>query len=71
MTTLTKYIPKGTLWLCPMFLIGSDLLMNLYGKDAGSRNAVKPRRGVKKLARPSSTAQDKRSVLHQIGEFMK
>lgn len=45
--------------------------MNLYGKDAGSRNAVKPRRGVKKLARPSSTAQDKRSVLHQIGEFMK
>lgn len=45
--------------------------MNLYGKDAGSRNAVKPRRGVKKLARPSSTAQDKRSVLHQIGEFRK
>ncbi|CEP60655.1 uncharacterized protein LALA0_S01e15918g [Lachancea lanzarotensis] len=79
MTGLVRYIPKSSLWLCPMFLIGSDLIANLYGSDKG-RNSVSrqvQRKGKKILgshrSRPARRRNGKsdadRGISQKISEF--
>ncbi|SCU85823.1 LAME_0D03026g1_1 [Lachancea meyersii CBS 8951] len=81
MAGLVRYIPKGSLWLCPMFLIGSDLITNFYGGDKGRSTVSRRvnRKSKKMLA--SHTHRSRRRAhksddpnlshgnLHQISEF--
>ncbi|SCU85212.1 LAFA_0D14488g1_1 [Lachancea sp. 'fantastica'] len=63
MTGIVRYIPKSSLWLCPMFLIGSDLITNLYGGDKGRASVTRQvqRKGKKLLASRRPRRQDERS----------
>ncbi|SCU79839.1 LADA_0B03466g1_1 [Lachancea dasiensis] len=79
MVALVRYIPKSTLWLCPMFLIGSDLITNLYGGDKArstvtrrvhhkTKQLVSSRRH--KSERNQSMGQKSgEGILHHIREF--
>lgn len=71
---LVQYVPRSTLWLCPMFLIGCDLIANVYGRDSG-RASVR-RNSKRARARREKTNDGRRSqasksdgILHKLSEF--
>lgn len=66
--SLIKYIPRGSIWLCPLIIIASDFLVNgIPTKNNASAN--------KKSPKPQTAATTRKEVprviLHRIEEFMK
>ncbi|CUS24006.1 LAQU0S13e01178g1_1 [Lachancea quebecensis] len=71
---LVQYIPRSTLWLCPMFLIGCDLIANVYGRDSGRasvrRSSKRTRTQREKTnAGRRSQANKNDGILHKLSEF--
>ncbi|SCV06106.1 LANO_0H22232g1_1 [Lachancea nothofagi CBS 11611] len=76
MVAIVRYIPKSSLWLCPVFLIGSDFVTSLYGNEKGQAS-VKGHASYKTRKLASSRRKNERrhdggknkEILHRISEF--
>ncbi|CDO94196.1 unnamed protein product [Kluyveromyces dobzhanskii CBS 2104] len=67
--SLTKYIPRGSIWLCPLIIIASDLIVNGMSTQRSSPTSQKQ----SPKPKPAAPARKEvpRVILHRIEEFMK
>ncbi|AET39545.1 uncharacterized protein Ecym_4508 [Eremothecium cymbalariae DBVPG len=86
MTNITKYIPHNPLFLCPIFLIVSDLIFTVYSNKSPRDNVISSTtttfssssststRGqrIKQLVNQKFNQRPKKTgILHSIQDFTK
>lgn len=66
---ILKYIPRGSIWFCPLIIIASDLVVN----GMSSRKNITPnqKQNTASWRGPPSKKEVPKAILHRLEEFMK